>query len=132
MVSIVLVINAIPLNCQMQSTRILLIGGVSEIWEIVGSIVADVPPEPDPGVSNETTSSGKFVATNWSTTGQLDVSHRALRASSMRSIALALAASERAHCFEQAVLKIYPLIMPATAKAAIPNDTTTSTNVIPA
>ena len=92
MVSMVLVINSTPRYCQMQSTRILLIGGVSEIWEIVVSIVADVPPEPDPGVSNETTSSGKFVAINWSTTGQLDVSHRALRASSMRSIALAFAA----------------------------------------
>ena len=92
MVSMVLVIVSPPLNCQMQSTRIPLIGGVSEIWEIFVLMVADVPPEPDPGISNETTLSGKFVATNWSTIGQLDVSHWALRASSMRSIALALAA----------------------------------------
>ena len=92
MVSIVLVINSAPLNCQMQSTRILLTGGVSEIWEISVIIVAEVPPEADPGRSNETTLSGKFVATNWSTTGQLDVSHRALRVSSMRSIALAFPA----------------------------------------
>ena len=92
MVSMVLVINAPPLNCQMQSTRIPLIGGLSEIWEIVVSMVADVPPESDPGISNETTSAGKFVATNWSTVGQADVSHWALRVSSMRSIALALAA----------------------------------------
>jgi len=92
MVSNVLVINSAPLNCQMQSTRIPLIGGVSEILEIVVLIVADVPPEPDPGISNETTLSGKFVATNRSTIGQTDVSHLTLRVSSMRSIALALAA----------------------------------------
>ena len=35
MVSIVLVINSAPWNCQMQSTRMSLIGGLSEIWEIV-------------------------------------------------------------------------------------------------
>ena len=92
MVSIVLVINSAPSNCQMQSTRIFLIGGASEIWEIVVLIVAEVPPEPDPGISNETTLSGKFVATNWSMIGQTDVSHLALRVSSMRSIARALAA----------------------------------------
>jgi hypothetical protein len=92
MVSIELVINSVPLNRQMQSTRILLIGSVGEIREIVVLIVADVPPESEPGMSNETTSSGKFVATNWSTFGQMDVSHLALRVSSMRSIALALAA----------------------------------------
>ena len=69
MVSMVLVIHSAPRNCQMQSTRILLIGGLSEIWEMVVSMVAVVPPEPDPGISNETTSLGKFVATNWSTIG---------------------------------------------------------------
>ena len=52
MVSIVLVMNSAPLNCQMQSTRIPLIGGLSEISEIVVLIVTDVPPEPDPGISN--------------------------------------------------------------------------------
>ena len=92
MVSIVLVINSTPLNCQMQSTRIVLTGGVTESWEIVVTIVAEVPPEPDPGISNETTSSGKFVATNSSMVGQADVSHLAPRVSSMRSIAWALAA----------------------------------------
>ncbi len=64
MVSIVLVIISTPLNCQIQSTRIPLIGGVSEIWEIVVMIVADVPFVFDPGMSKVTTSSGKFVATN--------------------------------------------------------------------
>ena len=63
-----------------------------EICEIFVTIVADVPPEPDPGISRETTLLGKFVATNWSTAGQLDVSHRALRVSSTRSITLAFAA----------------------------------------
>lgn len=92
MVSMVLVIHSVPLNCQMQSTWILLIGGLSEIWEIVVSMVAVVPPEPEPGISNETTSLGKFVATNWSTIGEAAVSHWALRVSSMRSIALALPA----------------------------------------
>jgi hypothetical protein len=92
MVSMVLVIHSVPRNCQTQSTRMLLIGGVTEICEIVVIMVADVPPEPDPGVSNETTSSGKFVATNWSTFVEPAVSHWALRACSMRSIALALAA----------------------------------------
>jgi hypothetical protein len=38
--------------------------GPIEIWEIFVTIVADVPPEPDPGISNETTLLGKFVATN--------------------------------------------------------------------
>jgi hypothetical protein len=47
----VLVIHSAPLNCQMQSTRIPRIGGLSEIWEIVVTIVADVPPEPDSGIS---------------------------------------------------------------------------------
>ena len=92
MVSMVLVIHSVPLSCQIQSTRIPRIGGLSEIWEIFVTIVADVPPEPDPGKSNETTSSGKFVATNWSTIGQLEVSHWALRACSMRSSALPFAA----------------------------------------
>ena len=92
MVSIVLVINSTPLNCQMQSTRILLIGGVSEIWEIVVLIVADVPFVSVPGISKVTGSSGKFVATNWSAASELDVFHWTLRASSMRCIALAFAA----------------------------------------
>ena len=64
MVSMVLVIVSTPRNCQMQSTRMSRIGGVSEIWEIFVLMVADVPPEADPGMSNDTTTSGKFVATN--------------------------------------------------------------------
>ena len=64
MVSTVLVIVSTPRNFQMQSTRMSRIGGVSEIWEIFVLMVADVPPEVDPGMSNETTTSGKFVAAN--------------------------------------------------------------------
>ena len=75
---------------------------------------------------------GKFVAVTSSTCGQLDVSHRALRTSSMRSIALAFAASDRAHFWADAALRIYPLTIPATAIAAMANDNTTSTKVIPA
>ena len=64
MVSMELVIHSTPLNCQMQSTRILLIGGVSEIWEIFVLIVANVPLVFVPGMSKETNLSGKFVAAN--------------------------------------------------------------------
>lgn len=92
MVSMELVINPVPLNCQMHSTRIRRTGGFNEIWEIIVWIVADVPSAPDPGVSNETTSLGKFVATNWSAFGQMEVSHWALCVCSMRSSARAFAA----------------------------------------
>jgi len=54
-----------PLNCQMQSTRILLTGGEmtcgeSEIWDISVLSVADVVFEPDPDKSKVTDLSGKI------------------------------------------------------------------------
>ena len=63
MVSMVLVINSTPLNCQMQSTRILLTGGESEISDISVLSVANVVSESDPDKPKVTTLSGKFVAT---------------------------------------------------------------------
>jgi hypothetical protein len=95
MVSMELVTHSAPLNCQMQSTWIVRIGGengVGEIAAIVVLIVADVPTAFVPGIFKVTSSSGKFVATNWSTASELDVFHWALRVSSMRCIAFAFAA----------------------------------------
>ena len=76
----------------MQSTRILLTGGESEIWDISVLSVADMVSEPDPDKPKVTTLSGKFVATKSSSGTARYGAHMALRVSSKRSIALAFAA----------------------------------------
>jgi len=69
---------------------------VTETWEISVRSVAFETIAPEPDKSKITSSFGKLVATNWSTTGQLEVSPLALRVYSIRSIARALAACQTA------------------------------------
>lgn len=108
-----------------------LSGGSADTCEIVVRIVADLAPAPDPARSKVTTLFGKFVATTWSTCGQMDVIHWALRVSSIRSIALALAARKSPALSAEVAQKVYPVTIPPMAMPAMANDMTTSISVIP-